>query len=79
MMWILEFFKGFFIYYFSSYRQPRIKLENPLQWFELCECFIVVFLRLFVSLSDFILIAFLFSSFKFYSLTSSLVSCVLLN
>jgi len=36
-----EIFKGSFIYYFDSCRQPRIKSENPQQRFELVECFLV--------------------------------------
>jgi len=32
---------GFFIYYCDSYRQPRVKCENPLWRFELSECFLV--------------------------------------
>jgi len=34
---IQEFFKGFFIYYCDSRRQPRIKPENLGQRFELYE------------------------------------------
>jgi len=37
-----NFFKGFCIYYCGSYRQPRIKDEDPRRRFELCECFLVV-------------------------------------
>jgi len=36
---IQDFFKGFFIYYYNSYRQPKIKPENPRHRFELSKCF----------------------------------------
>ena len=34
--------KGFFIYYRDSYKQPRIKHDNPRQRFALRECFLVI-------------------------------------
>ena len=34
-------FKGFLIYYCDSYRQPRIKHENPWKRFKFSECFLV--------------------------------------
>jgi len=39
---------GLFTYYCDSYKQPRIKRENPRRWFGLSACFLV---RLFVNIN----------------------------